>query len=104
MPEPLDTVDRAILDTLTHDARMSVRQLAESLHISRASAYSRLKRLQSSGVIRSFRADIDPVAYGFATSAYITLNVEQTGWREVRQRLRAIPGWSTWRSSAASSM
>lgn len=91
MSDPLDGIDQRIVDALVQDARLSVRELAESLHVSRANTYTRLKRLQSSGVIRGFRADIDPVAYGLETSAYITLSVDQTRWRAIRERLRSLP-------------
>jgi DNA-binding Lrp family transcriptional regulator len=69
-----------------------MRALAETLHISRANAYSRVERLKELGVIRGFRADVDPVASGLGTSAYVTLNVRQADWREVRERLRLLPG------------
>jgi len=55
-----DDVDHRILDTLGRNGRMSMRELAEVVHISRANAYARVERLQSSGVIRGYRADIDP--------------------------------------------
>lgn len=90
--DALDATDQRIVDELTRDGRMSIRTLAETLHISRANAYARLGRLQSSGVIRGFRADVDPAAAGLATSAYVTLNLRQADWRLVRERLRALPG------------
>lgn len=92
MVEPLDDTDTQIVEALTRDGRMSVRMLAESLHISRANAYARLKRLHAAGVIRGYRAEIDPVAYGLTTSAYITLNLRQANWKEIRQQLRTLPG------------
>jgi DNA-binding Lrp family transcriptional regulator len=92
MAEPLDAIDRQILAELTVDGRMSMRTLAERLHISRANAYARVERLRSSNVIRGFRADIDPVAAGLGTSAYVTVNLRQTEWRVVREKLRALPG------------
>lgn len=88
----MDDVDRRILAELTRDGRMSMRALAERLHISRANAYARVQRLQSSGVIRGFTVDVDPVASGLGTSAYVTLNIRQVEWRSVRERLRALPG------------
>ena len=51
----LDSVDRQIVDALVADGRMSIRGLAERLHISRANAYARVERLRSSGVILGFR-------------------------------------------------
>lgn len=92
MVSPLDSVDERIVDELTQDGRMSVRALAEKLHISRANAYARLQRLTDTGVIRAFRAEVDPVAVGLGTSAYLTLTVRQTDWRHLRERLGALPG------------
>ena len=92
MATPLDDTDRRILDELAGDGRMSMRTLAERLHISRANAYARVDRLQRSGVIRGFRADVDPVASGLATTAYVTLNLRQADWRRIREQLQALPG------------
>ena len=92
LAQPLDAVDRRIVDQLTEDGRMSMRTLAETLHISRANAYARVERLRESGVIRGFRADLDPVATGLGTSAYVTLNVRQADWREIREHLLSLPG------------
>jgi DNA-binding Lrp family transcriptional regulator len=89
---PLDDTDRRILDELTADGRMSMRTLAERLHVSRANAYARVDRLRKSGVIRGFRADVDPVASGLGTSAYVTLNLRQADWRRIREQLQALPG------------
>lgn len=92
MASPLDDTDGRILDALTRDGRMSMRILAETLHISRANAYARVERLQKSGVIRGFRADVDPVLSGLGTSAYVTLNVRQAAWRPIAERLQSLPG------------
>jgi len=88
----LDDIDRRILSALTQDGRMSIRTLAELLHISRANAYARIQRLRDTKVIRGFRADVDPVAAGMGTSAYVTVNLHQAEWRVVAERLRALPG------------
>ena len=88
----LDDVDQRIVDELRQDGRMSIRSLAEKLHISRANAYARVQRLESSGVIRGYRADIDPVLAGLGTSAYVTVNLEQAEWRSVREELRTLRG------------
>ena len=88
----LDETDKRILAALARDARMSMRTLAETLHISRANAYSRVARLQETGVIRGYHADVDPVAAGLTTAAYVTLNLQQANWREVLDRLEALPG------------
>ncbi|GAA3309979.1 MULTISPECIES: Lrp/AsnC family transcriptional regulator [Arthrobacter] len=88
---PLDQVDRDIIAELTRDGRMSVTQVAENVHISRAHAYSRISRLTGEGVLTKFTALVDPIKAGLKSSAYVTLKVQQHSWRELREELRLIP-------------
>ena len=92
MAGPLDDIDHRILAELSRDGRMSIRTLAERLHISRANAYARVQRLRETNVIKGFRADVDHVAAGMGTSAYVTVNLRQAEWREVGEKLRRLPG------------
>jgi DNA-binding NtrC family response regulator len=70
---PLDDVDRNIIAELTRDGRMSVTQVAENVHISRAHAYTRIARLTGEGVLTKFTALVDPIKAGLKSSAYVTL-------------------------------
>ncbi|MGJ9402905.1 Lrp/AsnC family transcriptional regulator [Arthrobacter sp. KK5.5] len=90
-PVPLDDVDRRILAELTRDGRQSVTAIAHTVHVSRAHAYSRINRLQTEGVITRYTAVVDPVRAGLRSSAYVTLKLRQHSWREMRERLAAIP-------------
>lgn len=91
MDSPLDTIDRRIIRELEADGRLSGRALAERVRISRANAYARVERLVADGVITGFTARVDPVKVGLTTSAYVTMTVRQNNWRDLRERLRAIP-------------
>jgi DNA-binding Lrp family transcriptional regulator len=88
---PLDDVDRRIVAALRADGRLSMRALAERLHISRASAYARVNRLERSGVITGYTATIDSQRYGYGVSAYVFLKISQQSWKSVRERILAIP-------------
>jgi DNA-binding Lrp family transcriptional regulator len=88
----IDEIDTQILDALERDGRLSMRQLAEHVHISRANAYARVERLTHSGIITGYTAIVDPVRRGLGTSAYITMNVQQPAWRTIHEQLRALPG------------
>lgn len=87
----LDEVDRRILGELRRDGRASIPAVAQAAHVSRANAYNRLNRLLADGVITGFTAKIDPVKAGTASSAYVTMHVDQASWHELRDRLMAIP-------------
>ncbi len=88
----LDDTDRAIVSELRRDGRLSVRALAERVHISRATAYSRLQRLHREKVITGYAAQVDPDKLGLATAAYVSVSIEQGSWREVLDALEVLPG------------
>ena len=87
----LDETDRRILDELTRDARQSVTALAAKVHISRAHAYERIRRLHEQGVVLRYTAVIDPAKAGLEASAYVTLRLKQNTWDTLGPKLRRIP-------------
>jgi DNA-binding Lrp family transcriptional regulator len=86
----LDETDRAILAELRRNGRISMRSLAAALHISRANAYTRVGRLESSGVITGYTAVVDPQRYGHALSAYVYLNLQQRSWKRLESKVLEI--------------
>ncbi|MGW5669425.1 Lrp/AsnC family transcriptional regulator [Micromonospora sp. NPDC003776] len=87
---PLDEVDRRILHELVRDGRLSIRTLAERVHVSRTNAYARVERLVRDGVVTGFQARVAPEPAGLGTSAYIALTIEQNTWREVSAELAQV--------------
>ncbi|WP_102192455.1 Lrp/AsnC family transcriptional regulator [Microbacterium aurantiacum] len=87
----LDDTDHAILRMLQRDARASMTAIADAVHVSRAGAHARIKRLTDAGVITGYTVRTDPVLLGHHASAYVTLAIEQATWQDVRDRLQAIP-------------
>jgi len=86
----MDATDRLIVDALRADGRLSMRALADLVHISRANVYARVSRLERDGVITGYAAIIDPGRYGYALSAYVYLDIAQRSWKQVRGQLLAI--------------
>lgn len=60
----LDTTDLEILGALYADARITNKDLAKQVNIAPSTCLERVKRLQSSGIIKSFSLDIDYKAIG----------------------------------------
>lgn len=87
----LDETDRAIIGALMEDGRISIRALADRIHVSRANAYARIGRLVSEGAITGFTARLDARRVGLGTTAYIMLNIEQNAWRTISKHLSEIP-------------
>lgn len=51
----MDNIDQIILGLLKDNARMSVTELAEKVHVSRATIKKRMEYLESSGIITDIR-------------------------------------------------
>jgi DNA-binding Lrp family transcriptional regulator len=91
-PVALDAIDRRILDLLSTDGRASVREVAERARIGRATAYNRLQRLQSTGVIRGFTVVLDPRRAGAGLAAYVYIKIDQHAWRQLGGLVAELPG------------
>ena len=88
----IDGVDRAIIAAVTHDARISLTDLAEQINVSRSTVHTRLQRLRDERIITGFTATVDPIAVGLGVAALVFIDIEQHDWRSLRTDLAAIPG------------
>lgn len=69
----VDDLDLALLRALADDARQSQRAMARQIEMSPPAVADRLARLERSGVIRGYRADIDWAALGLPVVVYLTV-------------------------------
>jgi Lrp/AsnC family leucine-responsive transcriptional regulator len=67
----LDGVDRHLLAVLSENARISVADLARQVSMSAPAVRERILRLEQAGVIRGYRADIDPAGLGLPVAAWV---------------------------------
>ena len=72
----LDDLDRRILVALSQDGRRSAADLAKELGLSRQAVTDRIRDLERRGVIRGYRADVDPAALGLGVRAQIRLTLD----------------------------
>ena len=68
-----DAVDHAILAAVSRDGRATLAQLSEAVGLSTSAVQSRLKRLESRGVIARNQAVLDPEQVGAPLSAFIEI-------------------------------
>jgi DNA-binding Lrp family transcriptional regulator len=69
----LDSVDRALLRELQKDARQTNKALAAKVGVSPSTCLERVRELRARGVIRAFRADVDPAAVGRPMEAILSI-------------------------------
>lgn len=92
--DDLDAIDRRIIAALVEDGRMTVTDLAAQVGLSKTPAQVRLKKLVDSGVIRGFRAIVDPAKLGMDHVAFAEVKLSDTRERALREfndAVRRIP-------------
>lgn len=74
LPE-LDATDRAILALLQQNARIPVKEIAARVHLSPTPVHDRIRRMETSGIIRQYAALVDPgkVKKGLTAICYVSL-------------------------------
>lgn len=71
----LDDINTAILRGLLRDGRMSNTDLAERVGLSPSACLRRVQDLERAGVIKGYRAVIDPEKVGIGFVAYVTVGL-----------------------------
>ena len=74
----LDRFDRAILEALASDGRISITDLAQTIGLSKSPTQARLRRLEKEGVITGYRALLDPVRLGLDHVAFVEVKLTDT--------------------------
>ena len=69
----VDAINRRLLAELQTDARLSLAELGRRVGLSSPAVAERLQRLEEAGVVRGYRADVDPRALGLALTVVIRI-------------------------------
>ena len=69
----LDRRDRLLLQRLQTDGRATNASLAEDIHMAEAPTWRRVRALEEAGVIRGYRALVDPHALGYEVTAFVQI-------------------------------
>jgi Lrp/AsnC family leucine-responsive transcriptional regulator len=85
----LDRVDETILRILEKDGRASFNALAEQIHLSRTPAWARVRTLERDGVIKSYRAELNPAALGLEVNAFVQVRTAAAQQAEFEAAVRA---------------
>ncbi|MDZ4095200.1 MAG: Lrp/AsnC family transcriptional regulator [Paracoccaceae bacterium] len=71
----MDAINQRILRELTRDGRISNLDLAERVGLSPSACLRRVQELERTGVIRGYRAVLDPAKIGVGFTAYVAVGL-----------------------------
>jgi Lrp/AsnC family leucine-responsive transcriptional regulator len=69
----LDEQDQAIIDVLKKNARLSIRGVARKSGVPAATVYSRIKKMESRGIIEGYTVLLNQEKLGKETMAYVLI-------------------------------
>jgi Lrp/AsnC family leucine-responsive transcriptional regulator len=75
---PLDRFDLGILSALAENGRLSITELAQRIGLSKSPTHARLRRLEHNGVIKGYRALLDPIQLGLDHVAFVEVRLSDT--------------------------
>ncbi|MEL0100651.1 MAG: Lrp/AsnC family transcriptional regulator [Euryarchaeota archaeon] len=85
----LDDTDKAILEALCSDARLSQRQLGNIVGVAQGTITNRIKKLESDGVITGYTLNLNPPSLGWEMTVMAGLCIEKGRIMEVQEKISA---------------
>jgi Lrp/AsnC family leucine-responsive transcriptional regulator len=86
----IDRAEREILQVLQTDGRISNVELAERVGLSESPCFRRVRRLEESGVIKSYAARLDQRLLGLQVSAFVQVSLDKQDDRKQRDFLASV--------------
>lgn len=91
MEHKLDAIDKSILRILQENARTPVKDIAKEVFLSSPAVSARIERLEKSGILMGYHAQINSMLFGYHIKAFINLEVEPNQKKEFYPFIQAIP-------------
>ena len=90
----LDSIDWAILKELQANGSITNVELARRVGLSAPPCLRRVRALESAGIIKAYRAVLDPKALGFEIVCFAMVQLDIQGRKELQEFEQRIKEWS----------
>ncbi len=87
----MDDVDRALLEALKEDARLSMRKMSERVGVALGTVANRLAKLEETGAITGYSVELDPDKIGWDLTVVVGLRIVKGRLLEVQRWIAADP-------------
>ena len=89
-----DATDSKILDTLSDNSRLSMREISKKIGVSVATVMHRMKKLEESKAIKKYSVILDYNKLGYEIQALIHIDVSKGKMVEVEKKIATHPNVS----------
>ena len=86
----IDATDRKIMEILQANSNITNAQLAKEIGLSPAPTLERVNKLETSGVIKSYHAVIDPASVGLGVSTFVMASLKGHNKDNIEKFIAAI--------------
>lgn len=87
----IDSVDLKIMQIITTDARVPIKEISDICGVSRAAVHQRIMRMTDAGIITGSGYNVIPKSVGFSTCTYVGIKLERGSmYKEVAAELKKI--------------
>ncbi len=87
----LDATNVRLLAELSKNPRLAISELGRRVGMSSPAVAERIRRLEESGIIRSYRLELDPAALGLPMAAYVRVRPNPGQLSRIAELARSIP-------------
>ena len=94
MKDRIDRIDLKILRVLQGNGRMSNIELSRQVNLSPAPCLARVRRLEKTGYINGYKAELNPELLGLSLLAYVEVTLDRTTpdvFERFKQTVRDVP-------------
>ena len=88
----IDDIDTLILSELANDSSISIPKLSSKINVNTSVVYSRIRRLQSRGLIRRFTIEVNNAALGYTVKVLAGIKMDTKKRNHIMQELFNIDG------------
>jgi Lrp/AsnC family leucine-responsive transcriptional regulator len=90
MKVKLDATDRKILEILQANSNITNAQLAQEIGLSPAPTLERVKKLENSGILKSYHAVVDMASVGLGVCTFVTVSLKGHNKENIAKFITAI--------------
>jgi Lrp/AsnC family leucine-responsive transcriptional regulator len=87
----MDKIDHKIADLIQNDGQLSSAEVGKAVGVSTSTANERIRKLSATGVIRAWRAILDPDLVGARLCTMIFIDVDYGGEQIFRKAIKKMP-------------
>jgi len=90
----IDEKDKQLLSLLQKNCKISLRELSQITEMRETTIFARIKRLENAGIIKEYRAILDPKAIGKNVLSFILIKYDPSAGikqKEVAEKIANLP-------------